>query len=243
MKTAVVTGASSGLGKSISEMLLKNDFKVYGVSRTEPVIENINFIWIKADLSKNESFDLIGSLIVEDKVDLLVNDAGVVFAENSLDFHDNTFEKTFAINLVAPIKLTSKLKSKLDRGTVVNISSTSDRFVDEGLASYCASKTALDVYFDAVALENKNIKVLDILPVYIDTPMLHDIAEKLKFTYNTATKPEIVAEAMKEIIFSNQNLESGTRVIVLSNESLDDTEESEKLWYYNVDTKEMKKLK
>jgi len=50
MKTAVVTGASYGLGKSIAEMLLANGFKVYGVSRTDPPIKNKDFIWLKVDL-------------------------------------------------------------------------------------------------------------------------------------------------------------------------------------------------
>lgn len=243
MKTAVVTGASYGLGKSISEMLLAGGFKVYGISRTESSIKNNNFVWLKADLLKEESFDLIKSSIFENKIDILVNDAGVVFSEKSLKFKNEIFEKTFGLNLIAPIKLTSILKSKLQGGTVVNISSTSDRFTDPGLGMYCASKSALDIYFDAVVLENKNIKIINILPVYIDTPMLRGIANKLNFSCNKATKPEKVSRAIKEIIFSDKNLGSGTRIMILPNESLDNTKDPEKLYYYNVDTKEFKKLK
>lgn len=242
-KVAVVTGTSYGLGKCIAEMLLSKGYKVYGISRTESPIKDRNFIWIKADLLREESFKLISSLISEDKIDLLVNNAGVVFGENSLDFSKETFDKTFGVNLVAPVKLAASLKSKLGGGEIINISSTSDRFAEDGLAMYCASKSALSIYFDAVALENKDIRVLNILPVYVDTRMLKDISQKLKFSTDGATKPEKIAEAIKEITFSDHRLESGARIIILSNESLSDTEDPEKLYYYNVDTKEFKKLK
>src|SRR3990167_1142128 len=128
MKIAIVTGASYGLGKSIAEMLLKNDFKVYGVSRTDAKIKNENFVWIKADLLKDESFDLIKFSIIESKIDVLFNNAGVVYAENSLELKDETFANTFGLNLIAPIKLTSVLKNKLKGSVIINISSTSDRF-------------------------------------------------------------------------------------------------------------------
>lgn len=239
----MVTGTSYGLGKSIAEMLLTKGFKVYGISRTKSPIENNNFVWIKADLVKSESFELIESLILDSRIDLLINNAGVAYVEKSLEFNSETFVKIFGLNFLAPIKLTSILKSKLRGGMVVNISSTSDRFVDEGLGAYCASKTALDIYFDAVTLENKDIKVLDILPVFIDTPLLRSVAERLKFSLDFATKPEKLAEVIKEIIFSNNDLESGARIITLSNKTLDNTKDPEKLYYYNVDTKEFKKLK
>jgi hypothetical protein len=176
------------------------------------------------------------------KIDLLVNNAGVVCRE-IMEFTQSVFDSTFGLNLIAPIKLTSMFKYKLIGGIIVNISSTSDRFAEDGLGMYCASKAAIDIYFDAVAIENKEIKVLSILPVYIDTPMLTDIAEKLKFSTDGAAKPEKFAEAVMQIVFSKDTLSSGSRIIVTTGDSLDDTKDPEKLWHYNMDTKEFKKLK
>ena len=236
-KIVVVTGASYGLGKSLSGRFLLNGYKVYGISRTNPNINDNNFIWVNVDLLKSESFELIKNSISESKIDILINNAGVVFAEKSLDFTEETFNKTFGINLIAPIKLTSLLKQKLQGGVVVNISSTSDRFAEDGLGMYCSSKVAIDIYFDSVAIENKDIKVLTILPVYVDTPMLKDIAAKLGFTTDDAVDPLKVAEAIEKII-TDQKLESGSRIMILTNKSM-----NERLYYYNIDTKEFKKVK
>ena len=60
-----------------------------------------------------------------------------------MEFEKETFDNTFGINLIAPLKLTLILKNKIKDGLVINVSSTSDRFAEEGLAMYCASKAAL----------------------------------------------------------------------------------------------------
>lgn len=241
-KIAVVTGSSYGLGLSITKLLLSNDFKVYGISRSKPKIIDKNFVYIKADLLVDKSYEIIKSVVVEERIDLLVNNAGVVFAEKALEFTQTIFDKTFGLNLIVPIRLTSILKRKLKNGIVVNISSTSDRFAEDRIGMYCASKSALDIYFDAVAIENKDIKVLNILPVYIDTPMLKDISEKLKFSTDGATKSEKVAEVSMEIINRSNDFESGSRIMILSDKTLDEATNPEKLWYYNIDTREFKKV-
>src|SRR3990167_5919839 len=173
MKVAVVTGGSYGIGKSICEALLKNNFKVYGISRTKPSAQNNNFIWIKADLYNYIDIKSLADKIDEKKLDLLVNNAGTYVEELALNFSQGNFHKIFDLNFIAPICITKTLSKKLNNGLVINISSTSDRFAEEGSGLYCSSKSALNIFFDAFAIENKNIKVLNILPDYIDTPLQH----------------------------------------------------------------------
>ena len=72
MKIAVITGSSYGLGLSITKLLLSNDFKVYGISRSEPPIKNSNFVWIKADLLNDNDLKNVSDKIKEEKIDLLV---------------------------------------------------------------------------------------------------------------------------------------------------------------------------
>lgn len=243
MKIAVVTGASYGLGKSIAEKLLVNKYKVYGISRTEGSIRDDNFVPIKADLLKDESFDLIKSSITEDKIDLLVNNAGTVILEEALGFTNENFDKTFALNFKSPIKLTAALLPKLLNGLVINISSDSDRFADNLYGLYCASKAALNIFFDSVGLENPSLKIFNILPSNINTPLQHRLNDGKDFAWDEAMEPQKVAGAVIHMVKSEKKFVSGVRVIVISDKLKEDLEDPEKLWFYNVDTKKLVKLK
>ncbi len=244
MKIAVVTGTSYGLGKSIAKLLLSNGYKVYGISRTKTDISNSNFVWLKCNLLENEDIENIATQVFEESIDLLINNAGVVFAENGLGFTKEVFDKTFGVNLIAPVMLTMVLRDKLDNNLVINISSTSDRFAESGLAMYCSSKSAVEIYFDAIAIENPQIKFINILPVYIDTPMLDKISKDLNFSTNDANTPELVAGGVINVINKKIQFDSGSRVMILTNKNIvSETIDSEKLWYYNIDTKEFKKIK
>jgi len=244
MKIAVVTGASYGLGKSICEKLLQNNFKVYGISRTEPAISNSNLTWIKADLYNDLNIISLVHKITEKKIDLLVNNAGTHVEEAALSFSQENFHKIFDLNFIAPIRITKSLSTKLINGLIINISSTSDRFAEVGSGLYCASKSALNIYFDAVALENKKIKVLTILPDYVDTPLQHKLSDASKdFDWEKCVKPDDIACFIRDVTNGTYDLKSGARVIVVNNKAMNATKDPEKLFYYNVDIKKLKKLK
>jgi short-subunit dehydrogenase len=243
MKNAVVTGASYGLGKAICEVLLSNNYLVYGISRSEPSIKGINFIWIKADLTKSTDIANIASQIHENTIEVLVNNAGTAFEKPALDFSDEDFDKVFGLNFVAPIKVTKSLFPKLKSGLVINISSVSDRFPDPLWAMYGSSKTALNLYFETIAEEYKNLKIINLLPSYIDTPLQHKVSDNNKdFSWNSCMETDEVSESIIYIIDHQDTLESGSRVIVTS-DSLDDGEyQPEKLWVYNVNSSKIKKV-
>lgn len=243
MKTAIVTGTSYGLGESIASMLLKNNFKVYGVSRSEPKIKNENFVWIKADLLKEESYDLISSSVSEEKIDVLVNNAGTAFLTQSSKFTEEAYEKMFGLNFKAPIKLTTRLLKKYIVSLIVNISSVSDRFTDKDWALYSASKAALNIYFEGIADEYKSIKVVNLLPSYIETPLQHKISDNTNFNWSAAMSTNSVSESIWYIVENIGDIPNCPKVIVVNNELIEDIEDPEKLYYYNVDTKEFKKLK
>lgn len=246
MKIAVVTGSSYGLGLSISKLLLDNDFKVYGVSRSEPSIKNSNFVWIKTDLLNDNDLKNTIDKIKEEEIDLLVNNAGTAILESSLNLIDKNFDLTFGLNFKAPIKLTCLLKDKLESGLIINISSNSDRFAQKDYGLYSASKAALNIYFDTVAVENKNIKILNLLPSYIDTPLQHklnDNGNDIEFTWDMAMDSDKVAKSILKLFENKDNYPTSSKIMVVSNKLIDDTEDPEKLWYYNVDTEEFIKLK
>jgi short-subunit dehydrogenase len=246
MKTAIVTGSSYGIGYSISSKLLQEGYKVYGISRSETKINDNNFVWLKCDLYNHADIKDIINLITEDKIDLLVNNAGTAFKENALELTDESFERMFSLNFKAQVYITNLLKNKLSGGLILNTSSTSDRWTGINYGLYSASKAALTIYFDAIALENKDLKIINILPSYVDTPLQHKLNDKDKdddFEWNNAMDTEKVADAYIKIVKTHDNYPNCSKIMVVSNKLIGDTEDPEKLYYYNVDTEEFKKLK
>src|SRR3989344_1323290 len=242
-KVAVVSGASYGLGGAISNELLTQGFKVYGISRSAPKIEDALFVWLKADLTVASEISNLVNGIKEDTIDLLVNNAGTAFEKPALDFSDADFEKMFGLNFVAPIKLTAVLFPKLRSGLVVNISSISDRYPDPLLGLYGSSKAALNLYFETIAAEYKDVKVISLLPNYIDTPLLRKlIGTNHEFSWEMSMTTEQVAKSVIYVLDRQEELETGSRMIVIS--SIQDSCEysPEKLLVYNVDSKEVKKI-
>ena len=162
MQTALVTGSSYGLGKSIVETLLSHDYKVYGVSRSNPLITNPQFVWIKANLTKDPDISRVTTQITEDHLDLLVNNAGRVIIQKTLDFTDEIFDQTFNLNFKSLVKLTIDLFPRLKSGLIINISSDSDRSPDPDFALYGSSKAALNIFFETMAEENPEVKIINV---------------------------------------------------------------------------------
>jgi len=240
-KVAVVTGSSYGLGKAITQKLLDKDFKVYGISRTSPYISNPNFNWIKADLLKESSFDLISAQIKEKRIDLLVNNAGTAIRENLLKFNDDDFQKVFSLNFVAPIRLTLALFPRLSSGLVINVSSLSDRFPD---GFYGSSKAALNNYFETIALEKNSPKIISILPSYIDTPLLRGLHKNDPDSFwKNVNSPQQTAEFISYVLANPDAIESGSRVVVVNSHQADGDYDPEKLWLFITDRKKLTKLK
>ena len=242
-KVAVISGTSHGLGNVIASHLLEDDFKIYGISRTEPDIHKSSFTWLKADLRDVEAINHIPSLIQEDKIDLLVNCAGIHVNYRSLEFNNDDFHHIYNLNFVAPILITQSLKNKLSHGTVITISSTSDRYPEENMALYCSSKAALNIYFDVISLEHKDVKIITILPEYVDTPLLRKVMEGQNFSWDKAVKPQQVADFVGKIMRSPEKYQSGIRIAVLPDKSKDGHKNPENLWVYNVDTNKLSKSK
>ncbi len=242
-KVAVVTGSSYGLGKSICDQLLAAGCKVYGVSRTKPKINSKHFVWIKADLLDLAKLKKKVWVIKESKVDILINNAGTVVLEKTLHFTDGAFNKTFDLNFKVPIKIVSLLKTKLEGGVVVNISSTSDRFAEEKYGLYSASKAALNIFFETVGIENPKIKIINLLPSYMSTPLQHKLVDGTDFDWSLAMNTNDVAKFVLSIADNNAKFQSGTNVIVVSNKTSGDAKIERKLWCYNIDSKKLKKLK
>lgn len=242
MNVALVTGSSKGIGRNITELLLSNGWRVYGVSRATSDIDAANFIPISADLASHESIEIIAEAIEETSLDLLVSNAGVAFEEPADEISVNSYQNIYDVNVRAPMLLVSKLSKKLERATIISISSVSDRLIDKDYALYCSSKAANTRYFEAVAQQLENAKVFNLLPDYVDTPMLHGLQQGRDFAWDKTLSPKALAELSLLLVTDKLSVPSGSNIIVVNNALKEDLKSAEKLFGYNVDTRQLTEL-
>jgi NAD(P)-dependent dehydrogenase (short-subunit alcohol dehydrogenase family) len=160
-KIALVTGGSRGIGQLIAQGLLQAGAKVYICARTVAALEKTakelrafgSCHAIPVDLTSSESVvELVAELSRrETKLDLLVNNAGVVAYANMEEISRDRFEEVLSLNLAAPFDLTRKLLPLLrasakpdDPARVINIASVDALKVSRFESyPYCASKAGL----------------------------------------------------------------------------------------------------
>ncbi|MBL7051967.1 MAG: SDR family oxidoreductase [Nanoarchaeota archaeon] len=160
MKTAIITGASRGLGHEIALKLIEKGVKIINLSRTESKLDVIN---IKTDLSKHEDVvDVINKIKKEHQdFDILILNSGVAHWNKIGEIPIEEIDGDFAINITSSIKLTNGLLSliKKNKGDIVFIGSTSS-FSSFGEDSvYCSTKHAIVGYVKAMQKELKKEEV------------------------------------------------------------------------------------
>lgn len=187
-KTAIVTGAGRGIGRDISLRLAKNGCKLVLVARTgkqlEKVKEEIEGIGGKAiifavDISKK---GIISRIIEEtlhhfNSIDILINNAAVLYPSDFMDITEEQWDMTMNINLRSTFLLCQKtLKVMIGQkcGYIINISSTAALEVPPGIAAYGISKLAVVGLSQAMYEVGKDfgVKVSTIYPGMTDTEML-----------------------------------------------------------------------
>ncbi len=180
-----ITGASKGLGKALTELLLEDDNNVvYGLSRTNTT-QHFNYTHIEIDLSSPEKVESFQFPELKDanKV-VLVNNAGMVGDVKYVGNIDNRkIIDCYNLNLIAPAILTNNFIAAYNNSSVkkliINVSSGAGRHPIDGWNVYCSTKAGMDMFSQVLNEENKinesNIEVLSLAPGIIDTGMQTEI--------------------------------------------------------------------
>jgi len=177
MKTYVITGATSGIGKALLEELSVNAlvFAGYRNPKYEKVLSEMpNVTPFFIDMEKPYTITGAADFICKstDKIDTLINAAGCVAAGPLEHMEISKIRRQFDVNTFSHLDLTQKLLPLLDGGKVINISSMASFGIFPFVAPYCASKRALDILFNSLEVEMQGrIKVVSVKPGVIATPL------------------------------------------------------------------------
>ncbi len=209
-KTALVTGASSGIGKSVARKLKAEGFKVYAAARrVEKMkdLEDSGIIPVELDLTDDESvLDCVHTILSKEKrIDVLVNNAGygsygaiedVPLSEARRQFDVNLFGMARLIQLVTPAMRENHY------GKIVNISSMGGKIWTKFGGWYHATKFAVEGFSDCLRMELKpfGIDVVVVEPGGIKTDWGIIAAENLKKTSANGAYSKMAEKAAQGMI-------------------------------------------
>ena len=170
-KVILITGASSGIGKAIGDLLCNKNFKVYGTSRDPSKYIDSNFQLLSLNVNNSVSIDkCIDEIIkIEGNLDVLINNAGVGITGPLEEIPEIEIENNFKTNFFGPLNIIKKvlpiMRSKKS-GLIINITSLAAYVGTPYRSVYSASKAALDLVSETLNMETKpfNIKVVTVAP-------------------------------------------------------------------------------
>lgn len=199
-KKAIITGASSGIGKDIAKIFVKDgaDVVIFATNpdrlkHTLKELEDIKTEPSQRILSKevdvsnyqqvehavNETLEQLGH------VDILVNNAGITKDNLLMKMPEEDFDRVIAVNLksiynTCKVLIRSMMKNK--KGKIINISSVIGLIGNAGQTNYAASKAAIHGFTKALAKEvgSRNICVNAVAPGFIQTKMTEALPENIK---------------------------------------------------------------
>ena len=224
-KNILITGCSSGLGLALTNYYLKKNFKVFGISRTKPNIENLNFIHINFDLSQVDK-------IKENLTDILenINEFETVFLNAGMlgkikvlkDLSIEELNEVYTLNVYANKELLDILMNIKVKNIII-ISSGASKNGYKGWGSNSLSKAGVNMLVNLYSNEMINTKILAVAPGIIKTPMTDYIRFELdvnifpsvkKLNDGVVQTPEETAIKLDNLINKIDEFESGSYVDV-----------------------------
>jgi 3-oxoacyl-[acyl-carrier protein] reductase len=193
-KTAIITGASRGIGKGIAEIFAKNGANIAftyssSVESAMALEKELNGMGVKAkgyqsDASDfNEAQAFVDAVLVDfETVDILINNAGITKDNLLMRMSEEDFDKVIDVNLKSVFNMTKAIQKtflKQRSGSIINMSSVVGVKGNAGQTNYSASKAGVIGFSKSVALElgSRNIRCNVIAPGFIETEMTAKLNE------------------------------------------------------------------
>ncbi len=227
-KTALVTGAASGIGRAISLRLADEGARLYlldinAVELAKVVAEakrrGVDAVGRQCDLSQRSQITAAVHHLLDrlGGVDLLVNNAGVTYYGKSCGMAAEHWDRLLAINLLAPIQLTLELLPTLlsrDEAHILNVASICGLVGLERVAAYSTSKFGLVGFSESLRAEfwRQRLGVTALCPGFVDTNLFSAAARGADVKANKTpprwmlATPELIANRAIRAIYRNRGL-------------------------------------
>lgn len=224
-KNVLITGCSSGLGLALTNLYLEKGYNVYGISRSNPNIQNNKFFFKAFDLSnisqiKTQLSEFIKSINSIETVYLNAGMLGEIKA--SLDISIEELKEVYDLNVYTNKEILDIL-SNIEVKNIIAISSGASKNGSKGWASYSLSKAGVNMLINLYAKELLNTKLLAVAPGVIETPMTDYIRYEINDEIFTSAKrlkegeiqsPKDAAERLDDVISKIEQFESGSFIDV-----------------------------
>ncbi|GAB3331063.1 3-oxoacyl-[acyl-carrier-protein] reductase [Marivirga atlantica] len=217
-KTALITGASKGIGKAIAETYAKQGANIAftylsSVEKGEALEKELSASGVKVKGYRSDASDfaaaeeLINNVVADfGSLDILINNAGITKDNLLMRMNEEMWDSVINVNLKScfnTVKAATRTFMKQKSGSIINMTSVVGVKGNAGQANYAASKAGIIGFTKSVALElgSRNIRCNAIAPGFIETEMTDALDEKTVQGWRDAIplkrggSPEDVAEA------------------------------------------------
>jgi len=226
-KVVLITGGSSGIGKSIGEFLHHKGFVVYGTSRNPDQVSNSVFPLVALDVRNSDSIIAAVAKVIatSGRLDIVINNAGVGITGPLEEIPINEIKNNFETNFFGPIEVMKAILPQMraqKSGLIINITSIAGYMGLPYRSVYSASKGALELITEALRMEVKSfgIHITNVAPGDFATniasgrfhaPLFKDSAYEIPYGntlkmmnehVNSGNNPTEMAEAVYQIILN-----------------------------------------
>jgi 3-oxoacyl-[acyl-carrier protein] reductase len=191
-KVAIITGASSGIGKETAMLFCQEGAKITGTSRSIEKLEQVwggneeKMIYVKGDVSNREDMEEVVRKTIDTfgRVDILINNAGITQDALITKMTKEQWNKVLNVDLSGAfncIQVVAPYMIKQGSGVIINASSVSGIYGNIGQTNYSAAKAGLIGMTKTLSKElgRKGIRVNAVAPGFIKTPMTETVPDKI----------------------------------------------------------------